>query len=738
MHKRVFSVVLAAVTLCAAAASYTSGGEIHAADSYDLDVSVNLNGYRKSVSPYIFGVNSQFRSEEYLYDADAGSARQGGNRFSGYNWETNFSNAGRDYLHYSDQYLIDYNKDLLNIPGAPAIGFAQEAAEKDVPYKVTTIQMAGYVAADDDGEVTEEEAAPSARWKEVKAAKGSEFSMTPDTSDDYVYMDEYVNYLVQTLGDSTTSTGYQAYNLDNEPALWASTHARMHPSQVTCEEIVSKSIEYSSAIKAVDPNAEIFGLALFGVGAYTNFSSAPDWAEHSEDYDWFISYYLDEMRKAEEEYGKRLIDVIDIHYYSEAKGQCRVTECTDHTHTDCIEARLQSPRTLYDGTYIESSWIGDYEQEYLPILPNVNKSIDTYYPDTKIAITEYNLGGGDHISGAVSHADLLGVFAENGVYCANMWALSSDFSYQLSAIDLYTNYDGNGSAFGDTLVESETSDMVKATSYASINGSDASRVTMVLTNKSLTETQNASITLDSDADYTSAKVYGITGDSSEIQLLSTVDSIENNTFTIEVPALSVVQIEINADEYTIHGDVNTSGLVNDADLMKLNDYLLERPDSDISFNEADMVSDDTIDSFDLCSLRKSLALWNTPVETEELTAFWATKEGQWRIKNGLENKTITAVFTGEAGNVLNIGYGYWDPVTINESTGNAGVWFHNDDTKFGNFTFDENGEVYITFTVPDNAVSVEFMTYNYTTTDSSGTVIQLEKSGVGLKKVVVN
>lgn len=738
MHKRVFSIVLAAVTLCTVAASYTSDGEIHAADSYDLDVSVNLDGYRKSVSPYIFGVNSQFRTEEYLYDADAGSARQGGNRFSGYNWENNFSNAGRDYQHYSDQYLIDYNKDLLNIPGAPAIGFAEEAAEKNGPYKVTTIQMAGYVSADDDGAVTEDEIAPSARWKEVKAAKGSEFSMTPDTTDDYVYMDEYVNYLVQTLGDASTATGYQAYNLDNEPALWASTHARMHPSKVTCEEIVSKSIEYSSAIKAVDPKAEIFGLALFGIGAYTTFSDAPDWAEHSEDYDWFISYYLDEMRKAEEEYGKRLIDVIDVHYYSEAKGQCRVTECTDHSHTDCIEARLQSPRTLYDGTYIEKSWIGDYQQKYLPILPTINKSIDIYYPGTKLAITEYNLGGGDHISGAVSHADLLGVFAENGVYCANMWSLSSDFSYQLSAIDLYTNYDGKGSAFGDTLVESETSDMVKATSYASINGSDASKVTMVLTNKSLTETQNATVTLNSDANYTSAKVYGITGDSSEIQLLSTVDSIENNSFTIEVPALSVVQIEINADEYTIHGDVNTSGLVNDADLMKLNDYLLERPDSDISYSEADMVSDETIDSFDLCSLRKSLASWNTPVETEELTAFWATKEGQWRIKNGLENKTITAVFTGEPGYNLNIGYGYWDPVTINESTGAAGVWFHNDDTKFGIHTFDENGEVAITFTVPDNAVSVEFMTYNYTTTDASGTVIQLEKSGVGLKKVVVN
>lgn len=735
MQKKIVSAALAAVTLCAAATSHVSPESIHAADSYDIDVSVDLDGYRKAISPYLYGVNSDFRKEEYLYDADATSARQGGNRFSGYNWETNYSNAGRDWLHYSDQYLIDFNKELLAIPGAPAIGFAQEAATKNVPYKITTIQMAGYVAADDAGEVTEEELAPSSRWKEVKASKGSEFSMTPDTTDDYVYMDEYVNYLVQTLGDATTATGYQAYNLDNEPSLWSATHARMHPDKVTCEEIVTKSVEYSSAIKAVDPNAEIFGLALFGVGAYTSFSNAPDWSEHSSDYDWFISYYLDEMRKAEEENGKRLIDVIDIHYYSEAKGQCRVTECTDYTHTDCIEARLQAPRTLYDFTYIENSWIGEGQQQYLPIFPNVWDSINTYYSGTKLALTEYNFGGGDHISGAVAQADALGVFAQNDVYVSNLWALNSDFSYQLSAINLYTNYDGNGSAFGDTLLTSSTSDMTKATVYASINGSDESKVNIVLTNKSLTESQNATINLDGDAEYSSAKVYGITGDSSEIQLLQTVDSIDNNSFTIEIPALSVVQIEINADDYTMLGDVNIDGNVDEADIKALSDYILTKNNNEISYVNSELISDGAVDVYDLIALRSRITGWNTQIETAELVAYWATKTGQWRIKNGMGGKTVTCVFGGEPGNKLNIGYGYWDPVSINSETGNAGVWIHNDTTKLGNFTFNENGEAVVTFSIPENAMSVELITYNYTTTDENGNTVQLEKDGFTLKTV---
>lgn len=713
-----------------------SGSDINAIGYYDMEINVLPDEYRKPISPYIFGVNSDFRKEEYLYDATAFSARQGGNRFSGYNWETNFSNAGRDWLHNSDQYLVDFDKELLAVPGGPAIEFAQEAYAKNVPYKVTTVQMAGYVAADDAGEVAENEIAPSARWKEVKARKGSEFTMTPDKNDDYVYIDEYVNYLVNTIGDATTATGYQAYNLDNEPSLWSSTHSRMHPEKTTCEEIVSKSIEFSSAIKDVDPNAEIFGLALFGLGAYNNFSSAPDWDEHSGKYNWFISYYLDEMRKAEEKYGKRLIDVIDVHYYSEAKGQCRVTECEDPSHTDCIEARLQSTRTLFDPMYIETSWIGDGLQGYLPVLPTIHESIDTYYPETKLALTEYNFGGGNQISGAVAQADALGVFAENDVFMANLWAVNSDFSYQLSAIDLYTNYDGNGAHFGDTLISSETEDISKASSYASINGTDESKLNLVVTNKSTAQVQRATININGDTQYSSAKIYGITGDSSEIQLLGTVSDIQDNSFTVEIPAVSVVQIEVLADEYTMLGDVNSDGTVNNSDIKRLQDYLLCRAGAVITAENSDIIADKYIDVFDLTALKCRLAGWSTPAETEKIIAFWATKTGQWRVKNGMSGKKITLTFTGLPGNQLNLAYGYWDNAAVNPDTGKTGMWFNNDDTYLGWYTFDENGEAKVTMTVPDNCSSLEMILFNYVELAENGTKIQLDKSLVDLEKVI--
>jgi len=39
-----------------------------------------------------------------------------------------------------------------------------------------------------------------------------------------------------------------------------------------------------------------------------------------------------------------------------------------------------------------------YFSSYLPFLPTIRTSINTFYPGMKFAITEYNFGGEGHIS----------------------------------------------------------------------------------------------------------------------------------------------------------------------------------------------------------------------------------------------------------------------------------------------------------------------------------------------------
>lgn len=703
--------------------------------SYNLNVTVDTTGYRRSISPYIYGINNSRGGE--IPPVTTFSARQGGNRYSAYNWETNASSAGADWQHYSDAYLVNFKKDKLAIPGSPALDFAHDMAAQNTDYKITTLQMAGYVSADMDGAVTEEEIAPSDRWIPVRASKNAPFSLVPDTEDNFVYIDEYVNYLVQTLGDSGTKTGFQGYSLDNEPSIWSGTHGRMHPEKTTCREIISKSIEFASAVKSVDSGAEIYGGVMYGFNAYKSFNNAVDWETVGKGYDWFISYYLDEMAKAEKQNGRRLIDVLDLHYYSEAKGQERVTSCQDYTHTDCIEARLQAPRSLWDSTYTENSWIGQYNEKYLPLMPLINQSIEKYYPGTKLSFTEYSFGGGNHISGAIAEADVLGIFAKYGVYMANNWAVVPDESYTHAAMNLYTNYDGNGAKFGDTLVQAERYDIEKSSVYASINGTDESKMNIVLMNKSQTDTQNANIQITSGADYDSAKVYGITSDSSEIKLLQTITGITDNTFTLELPALSVVQIELIDNDYSMPGDVNMDETVNIEDVRLLQDWLLAKPDVQLkNWKAADLCKDNMLDVFDFCMLKRMILRWNTEIVQPTEISFIQTKTAQWKLRNGCAEKTVQCTFKGTPGNTLNMAFGYWNPVIINEETGTYGKWFNNEDTRLGEYTFDETGTAIITFTVPKDAINVELITFNHTAMQD-GYKVQLDKEGFTLERVVI-
>lgn len=526
---------------------------IVSAEGNTVNITINTQADRKAISPYIYGVNA-----ELMYtNVSAKAIRAGGNRYSAYNWETNASNAGSDWHHSSDGHLVrDLSDDMKEVPGATALNLAQVCKEKNHAYPLMTLQMAGYVAADMNGDVGESQTAPSNRWNEIRYAKGSDFSLKPDLDDGVVYMDEFVNYLVKKLGDSASKNGIKGYSLDNEPALWHNTHARVHPDKVTCREIVERSVELAGAVKNVDPNAEIFGPALYGFNAYTTLQGAPDWGEisSSNDYRWFIDYYLDEMKKAEEETGVRLFDVLDVHFYTEAKGECGERSCNHYDREGCVLARLNSIRTLWDESYREDSWIASSSsgQKFIPILPSINESIEKYHPGTKLAITEYNFHGGDDICGTIVEADALGVFAQNGVYFATLFSGSDNVAFTLAAIDLYTNYDGKGNGFGDTLVSCASDDIDRSTAYASIFGESSDVVTLVVTNKSFNDNTIANITLDGGAEYGYVKAYTIDAETADIiDISESADiALSGNKVTYNMAPESVSLLVIAKDERT--------------------------------------------------------------------------------------------------------------------------------------------------------------------------------------------
>ncbi len=629
IHFRRCAALLAGVALTMA--NIPSGITATAQDPYKMNISVDLAGEQKAISPYIYGMN-KYDDETLLDQMHVNAIRQGGNRLTAYNWETNASNAGSDWQHSSDNFMSSSDE-----PAACVQEFSEIGVKHDIPYRLTTLQLAGYVAADKDGTVSEAETAPSARWNKVEFTKGSPFSMTPDLTDGTVYMDEYVNYIVKTLGDAGTSTGIQAYSLDNEPALWEHTHSRMHPEPVTVAELSEKSIEVAKAVKSIDPKAEVFGPALYGYTAYDHLADEDDWDAVNADgkYHWYLDKYLDDMKQASDEAGVRLLDVLDIHYYTESGRNSTVD-------------RLQSVRTLYEKGFAENSWIGEWCQENIPILPTIQKSIDTYYPGTKLAISEYNFGGGDEMSGAIAQAEALGCYADANVYFATLW---DGGEYIFSGMRLYTNYDGKGGHFGDTLVPTVTDDVSLSSSYSAINQNDDSQVTVMVTNKSFTDAENASIQLkNSSTNYEAAAVYAVSGDSSEIRLIDIVEDISGNTVNVTLPAYSAAMVVVTDDASDFAG-------LELYDPSKITEVTEEFTDIDSLINKNGYVEIPISDAANLKSVTLTADVTSSAgssyggvggalcvdVEAEDGTQFWSSKS--FTVDLG-SNKKATVTFDG--------------------------------------------------------------------------------------------
>ena len=498
---------------------------------------------RATISPYVYGSNSSLGEEENL-----ASRRIGGNRLTGYNWENNYSNAGSDWYHYSDQYLAgDLPTYLREVPGIVLTNFQDSCLQQRL-YSLVTLQMAGYVSADKNGAVQEPDTAPSYRWKEVIYAKPMPFCDPPgepDLTDNYVYMDECVNFLADRYGNANTATGVKGYSLDNEPALWSETHPRIHPQKVLCVELLNRSVSLSSAVKDVDPYAEIFGPALYGFTAFMSLQDAPDWKSVRNGYSWFLDYYLDQMRMASNAQRRRLLDVLDLHWYPEARGDgIRITKSQTSYSRANAEARMQAPRTLWDPDYIEDSWIGQWFSRYLPLLPEVQHSIDTYYPGTKLAVTEFYYGAPEHFSGGIAMADVLGIFGKYGLYMSNYWG--SDRPYVSAAYKIYRNYDGNNSTFGDIKVYASIADKQNSSIYASVSGHNDSKLHLIVINKSFDHSINAVFNVNSPMEYVSAQVWAFDSNSPDISAIAPVEEIVNNSFCYTVSPLTVCHIVLEA------------------------------------------------------------------------------------------------------------------------------------------------------------------------------------------------
>lgn len=468
---------------CAALAGVTVAVSTTAfADNPAASVQVDATANRHAISPLIYGAN--WADQATVADLNLSMNRRGGNATSNYNWQIDATNRSGDWYFESlpdgdgsapgasvDAFITSTQaagaQPMITIPfmdwiaklGPNRSGLASFSVAKYGPQTSTDPWFT------DAGNGTRASDGVNITWNDPNDA------YVPNNS---TIQQQWVRHLTEKFGDSS-GNGVRYYLMDNEHGVWPFQHRDLLTAGPTMDAIRDKIIEYAGKVKDVDPGAQIVGPEEWGWPNYfsssydTSVAGGADRAAHGG---WdYMPWLLKELKANHDATGRRLLDVFSLHYYP---------QYGEFSQGDSSEAaqlkRNECTRDLWDTSYVSSSWIG----ASVRLIPRMRNWIDTHYPGTKLAITEYSWGAESHISGAIAEADVLGIFGREGVDLATFWG-SLDSGYPIrNAFKMYRNYDGAKSTFGETSVSATVADADHVSAFAAQRGGDNALTVMVI------------------------------------------------------------------------------------------------------------------------------------------------------------------------------------------------------------------------------------------------------------------
>lgn len=548
--------------LCAGAA----GG---AADNPATTVQVDAAANRRPINPNIYGVN--WAETQDLVALNAPLNRSGGNANSRYNWQLDAHATGADW--YFETY-----PDSAGTPSGWVDSFVDKTrAAGNGAEPMVTMPMLDYLANLGPGRTTlagfsvkkygaQERTDPwnSDAGNGISAATGKPITGN-DPNDTGVpntpaIQKAWVQHLVAKYGPATSATGIKYYILDNEYSVWRATHRDVHPDPVTYDEIWEKIVAYASAIRAVDPTAKICAGEEYSWFAmyYSGFDQANGTSAANSDYNthgrvYFYPWLLQKIRAHKEQTGVQLVDVITVHGYADGPAD------DDQPATQL--QRNRQTRILWDPAYQDPFWYGDIGIEgrsgrIVHWLPTLKKWVDQYCPGLQIGITEYNWGNETNLNGATTQADVLGIYGREGVDLATRWGVAKKWDsnptlYYVThlASQIYRNYDGKNSTFGDISISTADANPDKLSAFAALRSADGALTVMVI-NKQQGSTP-VTVNLANFTAGAAAQAWQINSAAQkEIARLADV-AVAGNALTTTVPSQSITLLVVPAGTTTV-------------------------------------------------------------------------------------------------------------------------------------------------------------------------------------------
>jgi len=477
-----------------------------------ITITIDTTANRHPINPNIYGV--AFATKAQLRALNAPLNRMGGNATSTYNWKLNATNLGQDW------YFESYPGGSAT-PGADADDFVRLSKSANAA-PMLTVPLVGWVAKLGPNRsilpsfsVAKYGAQCGVDPYDGDAGDGLHTDCsTPvsgnDPNDSYIadsvaQEQKWIRHLIKTWGNSSKG-GVPYYLMDNEASIWFSTHRDVHPIGPHADEYRDKVLAESAAIKAADPHAMIVAPEEWGWEAY--FYSGYDQqyaAEHGyccfPDHDGmqggmdYIPWLLSQWKSA-----GHPVDGLSVHFYPQGG------EDSDDVSTPMQLLRNRSTRQLWDPNYVSESWIDD-KVDLIPRL--IGWIADNYYAGTPVAITEYNWGAESHINGATTQADIYGIFGREGLDMATRWTVPDNSTPTFKAMQMYRNYDGAGSGFGDVSVLASAPQPDTLSAFAALRSADGTLTVMVI-NKDLNNPAAVKLSLGHFSKAGTAQVWRLT------------------------------------------------------------------------------------------------------------------------------------------------------------------------------------------------------------------------------------
>ena len=519
-------------------------------------LAVDAGNETHAISPLIYGMNGYQFANAVDGPANVTVVRWGGDNTSRYNYELGVSNDASDWYFeneagssgvgptgkFDDLVKADQAIGAMTLGTVPVLGWvAKDPTSCSFPVSKYPNQMTvDLTRGCGDGMVAE--GVNGCTNQEGCNITGNAATDT-SVAEGPAWAGGWVAAEVQTFGTAAQG-GVAIWDLDNEPSWWDAVHRDVHPEPFTYDEVTNNGMATAEAIKAADPTAAVSGPVIdywwdyfyskkdvengWGTGpCYEPWSNPVDREAHGGVP--LIEYYLQQFAAYEAAHSTRLLDYLDVHAYFAAEYAGESVSLTGAGDTAEQEARVNSTRVLWDPTYTDPNfpqpnYITDANYtascatplEAPEVIPRLEQWVAADYPGTKTAISEYNWGGLEHINGAVTQADVLGIFGKYGLDLATLWGPPDTAQVPgLVAFEIYRNYDGANSKFGDMALESTSADQGQLSVYGALRTADQA-VTVVVINKTygpLTSTlalENLTATGDAKVyQYSAAHLAGI-------------------------------------------------------------------------------------------------------------------------------------------------------------------------------------------------------------------------------------